>query len=110
MHADGVAPGGIAHGAHDGTANLGIARAPDHRGSRLAALGGVSVQSDVSQVLSVAQRAGTRCILSLVDEERKTPKDAISDRTHSVFGLPRRASRLWAKAPFVVTGRRCFFS
>src|SRR5882757_8934154 len=75
MHADDVALGGIAHGAHDGTANLGIARAPDHRGSRLAALGGVSVQSDVSHVLSGTQRAGKRCTLSLVDEERKTPKE-----------------------------------
>src|SRR3979490_2173445 len=105
MHADDVALGGIAHGAHDGTANLGIARAPEHRGSRLAALGGVSVQSDVSHVLSGTQRAGKRCILSLVDEERKTPKDAISDRNHAAFGLPRPPLRLWANISFVVTGR-----
>src|SRR5882757_10210574 len=110
MHADGVALGGIAHGAHDGTANLGIARAPDHRGSRLAALGGVSVQSDVSHVLSGTQRAGKRCILSLVDEERKTPKEAFSDRNHAAFGLPRPPLRLWANISFVVTGRRYFFS
>src|SRR6267154_114424 len=106
MHADDVALGGIAHGAHDGTANLGVARAPDHRGSRLAALGGVSVQSDVSHVLSDTQRAGKRCILSLVDEERKTPKEAFSDRNHAAFGLPRPPLRLWANISFVVTGRR----
>src|SRR5260370_28550474 len=110
MHADGVALGRIADGAHDRTANLGIARAPDHRGSRLAALGGVSVQSDVSHVLSGTQRAGKRCILRLVDEERKTPKKAISGRNHAAFGLPRPPLRLWANISFVVTGRRCFFS
>src|SRR5580692_4585813 len=110
MHADDVALGGIADGAHDGAANLGIARAPDHRGSRLAALGGMSVQSDVSHVLSGTQRAGKRCILRLVDEERKTRKKAISGPNHTAFRLPRPPWRLWANISFVVTGRRCFFS
>src|ERR1700704_246230 len=110
MHADDVALGGIAHGAHDGTANLGIARTPDHRGSRLAALGGVSVQSDVSHVLSGTQRAGKRCILRLATAERKTRKEAISGPSQASFRFPRLLLRLWANISFVVTGRWCFFS
>src|SRR3984957_20812070 len=110
MHADGVALGGIAHRAHHGPPDRGIARTPDHRWSRLAALGGMSVQSDVSHMLSGTQRAGKRCILRLVDEERKTPKEAISGRNHAAFGLPRPPLRLWANISFVVTGRRGFFS
>src|SRR5229473_2262808 len=110
MHADDVALGGIAHGAHDGTANLGIARTPDHRGSRLAALGGMSVQSDVSHVLSGTQRAGKRCILRLAAQERKTRKEVISGPNHTAFRFPRPPLRLWANISFVVTGRRCFFS
>ena len=84
MHADGVALGGIAHGAHDGPANLGIARTPDHRGSRLAALGGVGIQSDVSHVLSRCQKPGKRGILSPVDDKGKTQQSAVKAR------LPRK--------------------
>ena len=62
----------IAHGADDGPANLRIARTPYHRRGRLAALGGVGVQSDVSHVLSRCQKPGKRGILGPVDDQGKT--------------------------------------
>ena len=58
MNADGIALGSIADRTHDGTTQLGVARAPNHRRGSLPALGGVRIQSDVSHVLSKCPRGG----------------------------------------------------
>src|SRR5258708_1864739 len=78
MHADGVSPGSFADGADDGAANRGVARTPHHRRDRLAALGGMGIQSYVSHVLSRCQKAGKRGIVMPVHEQGKNiPKSLI---------------------------------